>query len=222
MLLDPIVFLAEFKHAAEAGRRGQESQAVRAGVGPTRRSTWARSLEFSLGREVTPSIIKKLTLFGIEFGANAGRLRTDQHSDQRIQQPAPVHPRAGMRCRRPSPSRASRTHSRRRRWAASSQTVISTNRALIQASDNCDRPVQLDSQPIGTRFWPVGKTTTMQWCGRDLGPTHANGGSNRTCADLQITVEDTLPPLVMAPPAINLITSDTQAPALGRPGLRPC
>ncbi|MEX1265758.1 MAG: HYR domain-containing protein, partial [Woeseia sp.] len=218
VLLDPIVFFAEFKHAAKQAAAAKKAKRY-ARVWDDAAIKWARSLEFSLGREVTQSIIKKLTLFGIEFGANAAgyeltsiptNVFNSQHQFIRVLDEVP--PTITV-TRQPDPFEATTL------GGEFANRHFNELRALIEASDNCDRPVQLDSQPIGTRFWPVGKTTTMQWCGRDLGPTHANGGSNRTCADLQITVEDTLPPLVMAPPAINLITSDTQAPALGRPGV---
>jgi len=218
VLLDPIVFFAEFKHAAKQAAAAKKAKRY-ARVWDDAAIKWAKSLEFSLGREITQSVIKKLALFGVEFGANAAgyeltSIPTNVFNNQRqfVRVLDEVDPTITV-IRQPEPFEATTL------GGEFGNRHFDELRELIEATDNCDRPVELDSQPIGTRFWPVGKTTTMQWCGRDLGPTHANGGWNRACAELLIEVEDTLPPLVVAPPAVNLVTSSAQAVALGRPGV---
>ena len=92
-------------------------------------------------------------------------------------------------------------------------------RALVRASDACDRPVVIEPEPIGTRFWPTGVTTTMQWCVRDLGPTSSQGGFNRACTDVQINVEDTLPPLLLPPNSLSVIANSEQALNVGTAGV---
>ena len=92
-------------------------------------------------------------------------------------------------------------------------------RELIRTQDNCGRPVVLESEPIGTRFWPTGKTTVMQWCARDLGPTSATGGFNRSCTDVQINVADTLPPLLLPPNSLSVIANSEQTLNIGTAGV---
>ncbi len=92
-----------------------------------------------------------------------------------------------------------------------------TLRALMEVSDNCGREVNLDPEPSGTDFWPVGQTTQIQWCGRDLGP-NADGGVFRRCADFNIQVVDTRPPVIFTPPSRTIIASSPQSIDIGRAG----
>ena len=42
-----------------------------------------------------------------------------------------------------------------------------------------------------------------------MGPTGATGGRNQACVDIFVQVEDTRPPILLPPPPVNLISSDT-------------
>lgn len=83
--------------------------------------------------------------------------------------------------------------------------------SLLRVSDKCNRPVKLDTQPRGTRFWPLGDTQ-LQWCGRDP-------GGNETCADILVRVVDTRPPLVLPPPSLTVVSQASAALDVGWAGV---
>ncbi len=78
-------------------------------------------------------------------------------------------------------------------------------RAAIEAADTCDREVTLSFDT--PRFWPVNETIPVTWTARDPGPNSATGGSNSASVTQMIRVEDTLPPIVIAPMS-RVIESD--------------
>lgn len=90
-------------------------------------------------------------------------------------------------------------------------------RSLIETSDNCDRPVELDIQPDGPLFWPVGQVSEIRWCGRDLGP-NADGGRSEDCAIFNVEVVDTRPPILFTPPSRTVIGSAPQTLDIGTAG----
>lgn len=76
-----------------------------------------------------------------------------------------------------------------------------TNRELLRTgftvTDNCDQFIELDDpQPP---FWPIGEETTIVWKARDDGPNQARG-PNTTNIVQTVSVVDTLPPEILAPP----------------------
>ena len=85
-------------------------------------------------------------------------------------------------------------------------------REAFTVRDPCDRPVELTS---ARGFWPVGATTTHIWTALDPGP-NASGERNETVLEQNITVQDTLAPVLVAPDAIVVETSS--ASALVNPG----
>ncbi|MEL7296186.1 MAG: hypothetical protein AAGJ86_00925, partial [Pseudomonadota bacterium] len=84
-------------------------------------------------------------------------------------------------------------------------------------SDTCDvRPIVNYS---GRSFMPVGEVTEVRWTARDNGPTNINGGFNSEEFVQRVIVQDTLPPIVLAPPARIVESSTATAVDIGRPAV---
>ena len=210
IMLDPILFFAEAKYEAKAEAKVAKQKRF-ARVWDDAAIKWAKSLEPSLSREIFKKTAKELTSLGLEVGAKELEDATGQElgnfptgainrQSQDILVLDEVPPVVRL-TRQPDPFEANML------GGELGNRHFDELRDLLEVSDECDRPVAIDSEPRGTRFWPVNQTTTLQWCGRDPGPTSASGGFNETCADIQVRVEDTRPPLLLAPPSVNVISS---------------
>ena len=77
--------------------------------------------------------------------------------------------------------------------------------AQAGASDNCGREPLLSSD--APELLPIG-TTTVTWTAKDQGPNPADGQDYAPTAMLTVVVEDTQPPLLLAPPS-KVIEADT-------------
>ena len=93
---------------------------------------------------------------------------------------------------------------------------IETLRAGFAVSDACGRvPSVTFSAPP---FLPVGETTEIEWTASDDGPTDLTGGVNRTSFTQLVSIQDTLPPILVPPPGrvIESLTSvSRQEAAIG-------
>ncbi|MEL7312706.1 MAG: Ig-like domain-containing protein, partial [Pseudomonadota bacterium] len=78
-------------------------------------------------------------------------------------------------------------------------------------------------QPIvnysGRSFMPVGEVTEVRWTARDNGPTNINGGFNSEQFVQRVFVQDTLPPIVLAPPARIVESTAATAVDIGYPAV---
>jgi len=78
--------------------------------------------------------------------------------------------------------------------------AIDTMRAAVEpyASDNCGRrPILLDDAPL---LLPIGENT-VTWTAKDQGPNPNDGQDYAPTVTQTIVVEDTQPPLLLAPPS---------------------
>ncbi|MEM6640035.1 MAG: Ig-like domain-containing protein [Pseudomonadota bacterium] len=91
---------------------------------------------------------------------------------------------------------------------------IGTLEASINASDACGRPVTVSFN--APPFLPLRQSTTVNWTARDPGP-NASGQRNVTTLTQQVIVQDTLPPILNAPPGRVVESTAAQtAVELGR------
>lgn len=93
----------------------------------------------------------------------------------------------------------------------------------LTVSDDCDLdPTLLWSTPA---FWPLSKQadgssipSTITWTAHDNGAKDANGGYNESQVTQQVTVVDTKPPILVAPPPVIMeATGSAIDVPLGRP-----
>jgi CSLREA domain-containing protein/uncharacterized repeat protein (TIGR01451 family) len=82
-------------------------------------------------------------------------------------------------------------------------------------SDDCDPDPKLTYHT--PRFWPLGATNVITWTLSDNGARDASGGVNQTVALQTISVVDTKPPILVAPPHVILEATGTVTVPLGRP-----
>ncbi len=219
VLLDPVIFFAELKHAAKSKALVKKQKRM-GRVWDDAAIKWAKSLEWSLGRQLGQKITKKLGLLGIELvvnevdSADITEIPTGVFNRryQQIYVLDPTPPEISV-TQQPGPFEATTL------GGELARRHFDELRELLVYSDECDRPVTLEAEPIGTRFWPLGQTTTMQWCATDPGPTSVRGGRNRACTDIHVRVEDTLPPLLLPPASKTVIANSAQALNIGTPGV---
>ncbi|MDZ7643282.1 MAG: Ig-like domain-containing protein [Woeseiaceae bacterium] len=211
VLFQPLIFVAEMKYSAKAAAKAAKTKRfARNWGGPA--AAWARSIDRRLFRAIAADTARFLGTLGLEISANqienaSGQALTNwptgaiNRVSQRFAVLDTIPPTVEI-TRQPEPFEANTLGGER------ADRHFDELRELLSVSDNCNRPVQIDSQPRGTRFWPVRQTTTLQWCGRDMGPTSGVGGFNESCAEIRVEVVDTRPPILFPPPAVNLISSD--------------
>jgi CSLREA domain-containing protein len=87
--------------------------------------------------------------------------------------------------------------------------------ADVAATDNCGDPIVDVHAPV---FWPVGQTIDVEFVARDFGPRNRSGGNNSSSVHQSVIVQDTQPPILVAPPSV--VTETTTLPAtihLGQP-----
>ena len=84
---------------------------------------------------------------------------------------------------------------------------IDTLRDAFSVSDTCDRVPSLRFS--GEPFIRVGETAEITWTASDAGPTSLNGGVNKDTFTQTVTVQDTLPPILLPPPG-RVIESDEE------------
>jgi len=77
---------------------------------------------------------------------------------------------------------------------------IATLQAALTVTDNCDKTPQL--RYVTPSFWPLNGENSITWRASDNGARDANGGVNETQAIQRVTVVDTKPPIVIAPPPV--------------------
>ncbi|MEZ4619992.1 MAG: hypothetical protein R2867_31435 [Caldilineaceae bacterium] len=77
---------------------------------------------------------------------------------------------------------------------------ISTLQAALTIRDNCDQTPQL--RYFTPSFWPLGAENTVTWTASDNGAKDATGGVNETQAIQRVSVVDTKPPILVAPPPV--------------------
>jgi CSLREA domain-containing protein len=99
------------------------------------------------------------------------------------------------------------------------RTLLSAIRPTITFGDNCD--VRPTLTPAGVPdFAPVGDSFEITWTVRDHGPHDLNGGYNENSLVQTVTIADTKPPIVLAPPSIVTETATLPAAvALGQPAV---
>ncbi|MEL6367012.1 MAG: Ig-like domain-containing protein, partial [Pseudomonadota bacterium] len=94
---------------------------------------------------------------------------------------------------------------------------IGTLRDGFTVTDTCGvRPIVNYS---GRSFMPVGEVTEVRWTARDNGPTNINGGFNSEHFIQRVFVQDTLPPIVLAPPARVVESNAPTALDIGYPAV---
>ncbi len=210
VMLEPLIFVAEMKYSAKAAAKAAKAKRFARNWGDPA-VAWARSIDRRLFRAIATDSAKFLAALGLEITANeienaSGRQLTNwptgtkNRGRQNFAVLDTVPPTVEV-TRQPDPFEANSLGGER------AHGHFDELRGLLSVSDNCNGPVVIDSEPRGTRFWPVNQTTTLEWCGRDRGPTSGSGGANVSCAEFHVQVVDTRPPLVFAPPAVNLISS---------------
>jgi len=219
VLLDPVIFFAEMKWAAKS-KAAANKQKRFGRVWDDAAIKWAKTLEGDFGFSLGTEIAIKLATLGLDVGV-------DQIDDQNLTSVPTgvinrgtqslrvldrVPPQVSM-ARQPAPFEATTL------GGEFGRRHFDEIRELVMATDACDRPVVIEPEPIGTRFWPTGVTTTLQWCARDLGPTSAQGGFNRSCTDVFIEVQDTLPPLLLPPNSLSVIANSSQSLNIGAAGV---
>ncbi|MFC3192651.1 choice-of-anchor Q domain-containing protein [Marinicella sediminis] len=97
-------------------------------------------------------------------------------------------------------------------------TNLSNGDVLRQAfivEDNCDGQVELIAEK---GFWPLNEQSTHTWTAKDNGP-NAEGERNETTFTQNITVVDTIDPIIVAPPSLafegNLVDGKTNISRMG-------
>ncbi|MCB1845268.1 MAG: hypothetical protein KDI09_20035, partial [Halioglobus sp.] len=219
----PLIFIAEMKHAARAAAKAQKAKRFARNWGDLA-VAWRRSIDQALWRAISRKSAEALGTLGLEVSADKLENATGQEltswptgTFNRVRQNFMVLdeiPPVVEMTQQPAPFEANTL------GGEFGNRHFDELRGLLSVSDTCDRPVDIDSEPRGTRFWPVNQTTTLQWCGRDPGPNSATGGRNEACADINVQVVDTRPPLMLLPPGVNVIST---APAntldVGRAGV---
>ncbi|MEZ4714886.1 MAG: Ig-like domain-containing protein [Caldilineaceae bacterium] len=88
-------------------------------------------------------------------------------------------------------------------------------RDALVVSDDCDPTPELTYNT--PRFWPLGETSEIIWTARDNGAAGPDGGRNATQATQQVTVVDTMPPILVAPPPVVMEGTGVVDVPLGRP-----
>ncbi len=211
IVLDPIIFFAELKHTAKAtAKTTRQAQFTR--VWSEAATEFAQSLAPALRDAVFDKAIQQMRSLGFDAIADSladasgqalGNIPTG--SINRMTQNFIVLdevPPVVRMTRQPEPFEANTL------GGEFGARHFDELRELLEVSDECDRPVHLNSEPTGTRFWPVNTTTSLTWCGQDPGP-NANGTFNETCADIEVQVVDTRPPLLLPPASVNVVSTDT-------------
>lgn len=95
---------------------------------------------------------------------------------------------------------------------------LSVLRGTLTASDACGREPTISH--TGPTFLPVGVDSIITWTARDDGPKDSGGGWNEVAFEQRVRIQDTRPPLLLAPPAQVLETSATSLTTnLGAPGV---
>lgn len=92
---------------------------------------------------------------------------------------------------------------------------INELRAGLTVTDDCDESPELTYNT--PRFWPLGETSEIVWTARDNGAAGPTGGVNQAQATQQVTVLDTMPPILVAPPPVVMEGTGVVDVPLGRP-----
>lgn len=82
-------------------------------------------------------------------------------------------------------------------------------------SDDCDPDPDVTS--FTPSFWPLGGANIITWTASDRGAKNSNGGKNQTTITQQISVVDTKPPILVAPPPIIVESTNPVSLSIGLP-----
>ena len=156
--LQPMIFVAEVGYSAKAASKANKTKRFARNWGDPALA-WRRSLDDALAREILKDSVIFLTSLGLEFGANEienatgsqltnWRTGTINRAGQRLMVLDQVPPEIGV-VQQPEPFEANTL------GGEFGNRHFDELRDLLRVSDNCNRPVDIDSQPRGTRFWPV-------------------------------------------------------------------
>lgn len=77
---------------------------------------------------------------------------------------------------------------------------VFTLQNALTVRDNCDKTPTLRYNTPS--FWPLGAENTITWTATDNGAVDASGGVNETQAVQRVSVVDTKPPILVAPPPV--------------------